>query len=78
MWVPLVNFERSPGVPFINFEGEGGGPGVLPLNLRGFTSLSFKLEGGPVLHHAVRPKNKLVFFPEIDRVKFFFITHPPA
>ena len=28
MWVPLLNFERVPGVPLLNFESEGGGGGV--------------------------------------------------
>ena len=32
MKVPLLNFERGPGVPLLNFEG---GPGVPLLNFRG-------------------------------------------
>ena len=31
MWVPLLNFERVPGVPLLNFESEGGGGGGVSL-----------------------------------------------
>ena len=47
MWVPLLNFERVPGVPLLNFESEGGGGGEFPwaplLNLRVILCLTFKL-----------------------------------
>ena len=62
MWVPLLNFERVPGVPLLNFELEGGGgefPWAPLLNLRVILCLTFKLWEGPVsravvpvLHHA--------------------------
>ena len=39
-WVPLLNFEGSPGVPLSNLEG---GPGAPLLNFKGVLDPIFKL-----------------------------------
>ena len=52
MKVPLLNFERGPGVPLLNFEG---GPGVPLLNFRGVPGPKVPGPGilVPLLNHAV-------------------------
>ena len=43
MRVPLLNFERGPGILLLNFEG---GPGVPLWNFRGVAGPTFKLWRG--------------------------------
>ena len=64
MRVPLLNFERGPGILLLNFEG---GPGVPLLNFRGSWVPLLNFEGGsesrvpglgsevlvPLLHHTL-------------------------
>ena len=44
IWVPLLNFERGPGVPHPNFEGARR---ISLLKFRGVPGPTFKLWAGP-------------------------------